>query len=542
MPHKGSPRTLTSTDHTAGADLLLSLAETASEHAPQHTAYRQESSSRKLLPPVSPAETSKDLLNSSSQHSSSLHAPTLVAPEPSSTSTVTASEASATNQVPVTPSPLVVHSTTSRGGTASNMQMSVHGNGSHRLMPSPIKLPKSEPRRASPNVEEEQEHTCGTKRRAPERTESESSEETPPTPSHESPAKQPKREADDKRHASPTSTQEAYPACPESAGNTVISPTSSQEGHKSPPKSPSPQQPQQPLLPHHVPPPHPALYRMAAPHYHPYGPPPPPQPWMHHPGAAAPYYHHAPPAYPGYYAMALHPASYAAAQQPPPPVAASTPKKQAQKSIEDWQKTRVTVGNKARCVPLEEPTKARKSVPNPEEYEAKLPDFPLLVNFPEHLTRGQTRGSGDQHGLAPEGKRHCVMCGQLRICSSSANRLNRSTAPSDSADSTVHIIPRQNKGVCTACDVTVWCVRVEEPTTPSLEIKWCKGCKNFRPWPAFGEKGLATKCARCRHRQREKYAMQKRQNNTTRGNYDFQKEDDILAAQGLSNLMRAQNA
>ena len=32
---------------------------------------------------------------------------------------------------------------------------------------------------------------------------------------------------------------------------------------------------------------------------------------------------------------------------------------------------------------------------------------------------------------------------------------------------------------------------------------------NFRPWAAFGDKGLATKCVRCRERQREKYAMQK---------------------------------
>lgn len=215
--------------------------------------------------------------------------------------------------------------------------------------------------------------------------------------------------------------------------------------------------------------------------------------------------------------------------------------------MEDWPENREAnaLGCKARCVPIEDPTKSRIVAPNPEDYFAKLPDFPLLVNFPEHLTRGQTRGTGEQKGLAPEGKRHCVMCGRLRICSSSANRLNRSTAPSDSADSTVHIIPRQNKGVCTACDVTVWSVRQsedgakeEEEGEHCLEIKWCKGCKNFRPWPAFGEKGMATKCARCRYRQREKYAEQKRQN--TPSSFEFKKEDDLLAAQGLSNLMQAQ--
>ena len=46
-------------------------------------------------------------------------------------------------------------------------------------------------------------------------------------------------------------------------------------------------------------------------------------------------------------------------------------------------------------------------------------------------------------------------------------------------------------------------------TSSGLEIKWCKGCKNFRPWAAFGDKGLATKCVRCRERQREKYALTK---------------------------------
>lgn len=42
-----------------------------------------------------------------------------------------------------------------------------------------------------------------------------------------------------------------------------------------------------------------------------------------------------------------------------------------------------------------------------------------------------------------------------------------------------------------------------------MTIKWCKGCKNFRHWSAFGEKTRATKCAKCRDRQKEKYAAQK---------------------------------
>jgi hypothetical protein len=92
--------------------------------------------------------------------------------------------------------------------------------------------------------------------------------------------------------------------------------------------------------------------------------------------------------------------------------------------------------------------------------------------------------------MEKSGKKSCVMCGNERLSMAARAR----------EDST-HIIPRQNKGVCTLCDVAVWLV-----LDLDTEIKWCKGCKNFRCWVAFGEKGLATKCVRCRQRQKEKYA------------------------------------
>ncbi len=114
------------------------------------------------------------------------------------------------------------------------------------------------------------------------------------------------------------------------------------------------------------------------------------------------------------------------------------------------------------------------------------------------------------------------MCGEMRLCSTSNSNQSREAfsrskqklaqsringANSSSADEpneSVQIIPKQNKGLCTACDVAVWVIK-----DSGIEIKWCKGCKNFRPWAAFGDKGLATKCLRCRERQREKYATQK---------------------------------
>ena len=47
------------------------------------------------------------------------------------------------------------------------------------------------------------------------------------------------------------------------------------------------------------------------------------------------------------------------------------------------------------------------------------------------------------------------------------------------------------------------------PTIPvdetTLELKWCKGCKNFRCWTAFCNNGMATKCDPCREKQSLKY-------------------------------------
>ncbi len=144
----------------------------------------------------------------------------------------------------------------------------------------------------------------------------------------------------------------------------------------------------------------------------------------------------------------------------------------------------------------------------------EIPDFPHLVNFPAHLHRYRTLSDVEKD------RRRCVMCGETRLCSSYGSNASREAFsrskqkmaqynrnPSSSEEpggGTVHIIPKQNKGLCTACDVAVWKIKDSR-----IEIKWCKGCKNFRPWAAFGDKGLATKCFRCRERQREKYANQK---------------------------------
>jgi hypothetical protein len=134
-----------------------------------------------------------------------------------------------------------------------------------------------------------------------------------------------------------------------------------------------------------------------------------------------------------------------------------------------------------------------------------VPDFTSLVNFPHFM-------ASKQSSRIPEGMRCCVMCGHACPCSSTnkTKKERRDGSSNSGVDSVIGgrsnyaIIPSQNKGLCTQCDVNVFVVQ-----STKLQIKWCKGCKNFRPWASFGDKGLATKCVRCRERQREKYALQK---------------------------------
>lgn len=175
--------------------------------------------------------------------------------------------------------------------------------------------------------------------------------------------------------------------------------------------------------------------------------------------------------------------------------------------------------SKRKCVPLKPPIPSKFQGDIDKVKGAQVPEFTSLVNFPAHMSQKQSVN-------LPEGMRCCVMCGQACPCSagnknkkikkqgSDGSLAPRSSNGQDSLgdkNSGYAIIPTQNKGLCTLCDVNVWVV-----VSSGLEIKWCKGCKNFRPWAAFGDKGLATKCLRCRERQREKYALQKEEKEKAR--------------------------
>lgn len=178
--------------------------------------------------------------------------------------------------------------------------------------------------------------------------------------------------------------------------------------------------------------------------------------------------------------------------------------------------------SKRKCAPLKPPIPSKYQGDMEKVKNASVPEFTSLVNFPAHMSQKQSVN-------LPEGMRCCVMCGQACPCSngtkkkpcpSGKGKSDSSLAPRSSNGqdsgmmgdkSNYAIIPTQNKGLCTLCDVNVWVV-----VNTGLEIKWCKGCKNFRPWAAFGDKGLATKCLRCRERQREKYALQKEEKEKVR--------------------------
>lgn len=134
----------------------------------------------------------------------------------------------------------------------------------------------------------------------------------------------------------------------------------------------------------------------------------------------------------------------------------------AQREVSKQKPIKTTKAAPVPCMKMTPPLPPRCEVDNAPDTD--LPAFCQLVNFPTARYYG-----------------NCVMC-----------------------DESEFVIPKQNKGVCNNCDVAIWVVN------PSgMNIKWCKGCKNFRKWIDFGVKGYSSKCERCRCQQAARYANQK---------------------------------
>jgi hypothetical protein len=407
----------------------------------------------------------------------------------------------------------------------------------------------------------------------------------------EKPGKKSKVGKDGKRIISPTSSLDGTHKGDDSSSPSIQYKLSQSSSGSFPPGEPRP--PSSSYDPYYPPPPESYPY---PPYYHPmYAgyPPPPPPGWEGYYGPPPAHYHSRdyPPPPRGYggphpirgsFESAGSRSSTEGAKEggashtrsparEPSPREESKPQKKARevvpkriKSVSDWRAAAMATGmapSANRCVPLQEPIPS-KCWGTPEHAETiVIPDFHRLVNYPDYLIKNypdylrkarskKTKQVDTQ--VDKNGKRHCVMCGIARLCSASsgkptpstrvrtpkfANAIDDEDDDESSQGGTTHIIPRQNKGLCTACDVTVWVI-----TDSGIEIKWCKGCKNFRPWAAFGDKGMATKCVRCRERQREKYASQKDRLRASRRSKKTPEKDEhheIAAAKGLRDLMSA---
>ena len=136
----------------------------------------------------------------------------------------------------------------------------------------------------------------------------------------------------------------------------------------------------------------------------------------------------------------MKPSSY-----PPPPkrsTYATEKGNTTQKQVKLHRTTRFQTVETVPCVKMPPPLPPR-SDENEFLKQAPTPAFQAVVNFPN------ARFSGN-----------CVMC-----------------------DESDFPVPNQNKGVCNNCDSAVWIF-----TQAGMQLKWCKGCKNFRKWLDFGAK------------------------------------------------------
>ena len=239
------------------------------------------------------------------------------------------------------------------------------------------------------------------------------------------------------------------------------------------------------VTPHHPQTPQPVMPVPPPPHYYPYYPP--------HPHAHAhPHVH--PHAHPHGHPHLPHPHPHAPPPHGPPSGYYPPPQQHPQEdnskkgeSLNRCERISIPKGSSNNSPKQSSKLSSIAATPTKPKPEFKMPSFQSLVNFPSSIIRRMKAAS----------ELRCVMCGELRSSSAKKGENGQNSHAQQH-----HIIPKQNKGLCTGCDVAVWMIKSEQ-----VEIKWCKGCKNFRIWTDFGEKLGATKCGRCREKQKEKYAQ-----------------------------------
>jgi len=135
------------------------------------------------------------------------------------------------------------------------------------------------------------------------------------------------------------------------------------------------------------------------------------------------------------------------------------------------------------CLPLMPPVPPKFQGDIKRHKRLKVPHFDVLVNYPQNIVV-----AGSAH---PD--KYCVMCNK----ESSSTSLAR------------------HKGVCSGCIGTVWEFVTHSNSTnsslsslsspkdhdngaTSMQLKYCKGCREFRHWAAFGDRGHAGRCKPCR--------------------------------------------
>ncbi|KAL3784122.1 hypothetical protein HJC23_005780 [Cyclotella cryptica] len=140
-----------------------------------------------------------------------------------------------------------------------------------------------------------------------------------------------------------------------------------------------------------------------------------------------------------------------------------------QKQVKMHRTTKYRTVESVPCIKMEPPLPP-KCESDEASILAEVPMFSSLVNFPNARYFG-----------------NCVMC-----------------------DDSEFPVPKQNKGVCNNCDTAVWVF-----AETGLQIKWCKGCKNFKKWLDFGAKGYSSKCQSCRSLQAQRYALTKKKGDSS---------------------------